>query len=458
MVQIRSTKQQKNASLLKALKKDCTAMARKGMLSKLALRKMAYILISIALLCCIPLSILVSFETRDENVDPKFILAFRNSILQRKHQQKDIDLKPMPAHCQNVPPITEIIIKGERHTGTNWLRSILQQNVQQDIIVDQTSLDIGWKHGFLPPLGWARPITEHDLVIVQTRDVFTWLPKIFQESYDPEMRAKRRKVRTFAAYLKEEYTCRCQPIQQQKKDGQSKYQKKFCKKIAKSLPWFGIGFDPDKVIAERAKNVIQIRTEKYKQWLSDDPDPIVYSDSSSKEQYLKNRIHVRLEDLASEHVSSYEEARDLQEKVVGDQLLNHCVPIYEHFHEVVERTKWQGYTPRGKNRPFNPSKEKMAMLKRYSKQELRFVLDNLDMEFEKKLGYNYDYVYRLLESDHVPETPRKIPEKRVMKKMRNSNGLKSSDGLAHKDINRALKSIEEQIRKKREEAESNSWI
>ena len=124
MVKIRSTKRHKNASLLKALKKDCTAMARKAMLSKVALRNMAYIIFSIALICCIPFSILISFEPHDENVDTKFISSFRNSILQRKHNQRDIDLKPMPAHCatairlgRNVLLCQTSVIRDGQHRG-----------------------------------------------------------------------------------------------------------------------------------------------------------------------------------------------------------------------------------------------------------------------------------------------------------------------------------------------------
>ena len=38
----------------------------------------------------------------------------------------------------------------------------------------------------------------------------------------------------------------------------------------------------------------------------------------------------------------------------------------------------------------------MLLLRRYSKEDLRYILSQLDMEFEKKLGYNYDYVYDML--------------------------------------------------------------
>ncbi len=45
---------------------------------------------------------------------------------------------------------------------------------------------------------------------------------------------------------------------------------------------------------------------------------------------------------------------------------------------------------------FDAARERMLLLRRYSKEDLRYILSQLDMEFEKKLGYNYDYVYDML--------------------------------------------------------------
>ena len=160
------------------------------------------------------------------------------------HQQDIID-------CESQPPIQEIILKGERHSGTNWvtrlleqnikgtieadqqsLAELMEQNVQNTIQVDQSSLDIGWKHGFLPPLGWGRPLQQTDLLVVVTRDVFTWLPKMYHETYDPEMSVYQQDNMAFHKFIMRPYAARCQPLSNQKKNGQSQYQKVFCKSLA----------------------------------------------------------------------------------------------------------------------------------------------------------------------------------------------------------------------------------
>ncbi len=47
----------------------------------------------------------------------------------------------------------------------------------------------------------------------------------------------------------------------------------------------------------------------------------------------------------------------------------------------------------------NANQKKKKMLEMYSKEDLRFVLSQLDLEFEKQLGYDYSYVYEILNGD-----------------------------------------------------------
>jgi len=44
----------------------------------------------------------------------------------------------------------------------------------------------------------------------------------------------------------------------------------------------------------------------------------------------------------------------------------------------------------------DPEEEKKELLKKYTKDDLQFVLSQLDLEFEKEIGYNYDYVYDII--------------------------------------------------------------
>ncbi len=307
-----------------------------------------------------------------------------------ENNRTTFQINELPSHCHSSPKnFSEIIIKGERHSGTNWVRALMEKNVESSINVNQTSLDIGWKHGFLPPLGWGKPIEENELLIVVTRDVFTWLPKMHRMSYDPEMNEKGSK--RFADFIRTDYTARCHPLPKDTKyRKQSHYQVPFCNAFAKT--WSEkLFYDPNKVIAERALNVIQIRTQKYKQWLSEEPSNEMFQ--GSRETFLKQRIHLSLENLTSH------ERKD----VVGDELTSHCVPVYKEFQDIIERTKWKGFKGSKEGRPYDSVKEKHKMLRKYSKTDLRYVLSQLDLEFERKLGYTYDYVYALLKSDEIPE-------------------------------------------------------
>ena len=252
---------------------------------------------------------------------------------------------------------------------------------------------------------------EHnDLLMVVTRDVFTWLPKIYLETYDNTFSAKMFHAR-FNEFIRMPYTAACQPTQIR-----SKYQQAFCNELAGN-PFFAR--DPHNIIAEHAKNVVQIRTEKYKQWLSNEPGEEAYR--GSKHDYLLKRVHVRLEDLSDEKYGKTARAR--QEHLIADPLWKRCVPINGDFQETIERTKWGEVRERYKGRSYDANKEKKVLLKRYSKEELRFVLSQLDMEFEKKIGYNYDYVYRLLDSPDVPETRRgrKRVKSQTLKNINNLN-------------------------------------
>jgi hypothetical protein len=331
----------------------------------------------------------------DASPDASFMPIFRNELIQRQKTRRFLNLRELPNHCDQ-PEFKEIIIKGERHCGTNLVRSILANNVKEGILVDQTSTDIGWKHGYLPPEGWGRPIEQDDLLIVITRDVFTWLPKIYKETYDKTFNRKIHHSK-FPAFIEEPYTASCQP-QYHQNEFHSVFQNKFCSSLVKDKTWFGV--DQDAIIAERAMNVVQIRSEKYKQWLSQEPGEEAYR--GEKVDFLAKRVHIRYEDLTDAKYGK--DVKERQQNVVGEQLWKLCVPIYKTFTETKEKLKWQKHTD-ANAKPFDSKKEKQKMLKYYSKEELRFVLSQLDMEFEKKLGYNYDYVHELLNSDSVPEKP-----------------------------------------------------
>lgn len=58
---------------------------------------------------------------------------------------------------------------------------------------------------------------------------------------------------------------------------------------------------------------------------------------------------------------------------------------------------------RGKHNEFdgkvyNSEKERQKLLSMYNLDDLEFVLDQIDLEFEKSIGYDYQYVYNMIDS------------------------------------------------------------
>lgn len=305
-----------------------------------------------------------------------------------KHRNRHFE--KLPDHCSTPKePLREIVIKGERHTGTNWLRSIIRANVSH-VKLRNDSREFGWKHGFFPPDGWGRPLSENEVLVVITRDVFTWLPKMLDISYDPLMDRKRQEG--FSAFIRAPYGALCQPLDKNLR--RSEFQTRFCAKFKRYF--FGL-IPLEDTPAETADNLIKIREQKYKQWLSN--DPIDGSFVGSKESFLKNRIHIRLESLVGDQGD-----RESQYQVIGQKLLDRCirVQVREEFHEVTEYTKWIGQKDTNdKKKEFNVQEERKKLLATYTKEDLRFVLSQLDMEFEKRIGYDYTYIYDILKNDDI---------------------------------------------------------
>ncbi len=144
--------------------------------------------------------------------------------------------------------------------------------------------------------------------------------------------------------------------------------------------------------------MIEIRTQKYKQWLSEDLNEPTFD--GSKEKFLQQRMHVRLESVISNG----------QKAEVGDRLASRCVPVYQDFHDVIERTKWKGWKEKLlKGKRYNAESERRTLLRRYSHEDLRYVLSQLDLEFEKSIGYDYDYIHEMLDQPEVPYNRRNLP-------------------------------------------------
>jgi hypothetical protein len=78
----------------------------------------------------------------------------------------------------NISTINSFTIFGERHSGTNWLESIISK---------KTNLSITWEYGFkhYPDLSTLKGSPESDstLFFCITRNIYDWIPAFFKAPY-----------------------------------------------------------------------------------------------------------------------------------------------------------------------------------------------------------------------------------------------------------------------------------
>ena len=81
-----------------------------------------------------------------------------------------------------------VLVNGERHHGTNWLTSLIQDNIAMGNGLktkEVSNIKYGWKHWefTLSPQHLNKLESENDVIVVLVRNPYQWLPKIFFESY-----------------------------------------------------------------------------------------------------------------------------------------------------------------------------------------------------------------------------------------------------------------------------------
>merc|ERR1712238_178345 len=114
-----------------------------------------------------------------------------------------------------------------------------------------------------------------------------------------------------------------------------------------------------------------------------------------------------------------EEKKQLQEKVYKttthdqylDSLQDHphkSAAQVPHDHQHVQGRK--KISPNARNRirnriryqkpgAYDAYTEQQKSLSKYTKEDLQFILDQVDLEFESSIGYDYDYIYDMIEKD-----------------------------------------------------------
>uniref|UniRef100_A0A7S3K106 Apple domain-containing protein n=1 Tax=Aureoumbra lagunensis TaxID=44058 RepID=A0A7S3K106_9STRA len=93
-----------------------------------------------------------------------------------------------------------VTIRGERHSGTNWVRALVNHNCKELLFHFTPDLDAdgvyAWKHG-LSPLNWSQDTK--DIMIFILRSASSWLPKMRHTAYNTEL--DRHRTTSLASFL-----------------------------------------------------------------------------------------------------------------------------------------------------------------------------------------------------------------------------------------------------------------
>jgi hypothetical protein len=268
----------------------------------------------------------------------------------RRSNTRSSGFKALPEKCQGVTQPKFIAIRGERHSATNLFRQVTNRNgkFQQSCIhhndLEKCDEYLGWKHGYLDP---RKDIVDENVILaVMVRDVFSWLVSMF---YDPYNMVMLENTDQFGSFLKSSYNAICEQ--------DIDYIKDSC-----TFPM------------EEASNLLELRTNKYRNWIDFLASPV--NETSGHRWSI-----IRQEDLVG---------LKNQERTARTFFDDHCIPSRFKFKVV-------GKFVTNSLQPNNIAQH--DILARFTIEELQFVLENIDLEYEKEtLGYDYDYV-----TDHIKQ-------------------------------------------------------
>ena len=137
--------------------------------------------------------------------------------------------------------IYQIIIRGERNTGTHWLHSLCRENIKNVKIGNKAYL---WKHGFF--LGKEPKKTTH-LILVITKDVYAWVYSLYKRPYHV------KRTSNLNHFIRRPYQSFCTT--------------KWFVKHMKQTMYKELTFEK-KPNGKLYENIIQLRNAKHRQWLS----------------------------------------------------------------------------------------------------------------------------------------------------------------------------------------------
>jgi hypothetical protein len=293
----------------------------------------------------------------------------------RHSKTKSSGFKALPEKCRGVTQPKFIAIRGERHSATNLFRQVTNRNGKfQQSCTHHNDLEkcdeyLGWKHGYLDP---AKDIMDEDVILaVMVRDVFSWLVSMF---YDPYNMIMLENTDQFGSFLKSSYNATC--------EHDIDYIKDSC-----TFPM------------EQANNLLELRTNKYRNWIDFLASPV-----------NETRSH-RWSIIHQEELVGLKN----QERTTQTFFDDHCIPSRLKF-KVVGKFVTKSLQPN--------NIAQRDILAQFTIGELQFVLDNIDVEYEKQtLGYDYYYVTDHIEQrskgDNLYLGPPTLSDKALLQRLQN---------------------------------------
>jgi hypothetical protein len=288
-----------------------------------------------------------------------------------------------------------VTIRGHYCSGTNWLRSLINSNcgnLEFKLELNQPGMELdsdglyGWKHGTMNPKEWdlLESHPEH-IMVVLTKDAFAWIESFFaskEEVYkDNPMPSNnyREKVRK---QLNDDNTIVGQADVEQLHKFVSHTYGPPHPSNGKQRTW--LGYYPPTLRPQwdlTAENVVKARNK----WMANVMPGV---------KKYKNVHHVRYEDLLADPRGTL--------AALSDAAGLHCAFAHDKTKEFLlskNQVKYGHAVKTDKsniNNKFQHAQqtfEQAAYLKAYSKRSIKFVLSQLDLEFEAtELGYSYTKV------------------------------------------------------------------
>lgn len=266
-----------------------------------------------------------------------FALEQFKTKIEKKNYQIDLTKKN-----EEPKPITYIQVFGERNSGTNFLKKLIESNFENV----EVGFKYGWKHGFVNLRRIQREDTEQTLFLCLFKDPYSWLVSMNNKPHH----APQLFFLEFSDFIKREWVC---------------YKGKGYTERAKQLDKFPVTDEEEMLqerhpkTKERFENVMQLRN-------------------------LKNDYYIRLKNCCEHYKAiKYEDLLEDSSSILND--IESTYQLKRKSEVIID----QGYHGKNPKKKFNRKAFYLEKkyLDTYSDTDLKYVNKYLDFEIEKTIGY-----------------------------------------------------------------------